>query len=169
MFINQLSMRFSLELFLWMLGAFLIGYLFAMLFYQKTKSSTNTSTSNFEIDTKTPEEKTIDNPEELVIRAKKTVERGGIEVKETKRLDFASIGTANAEDKDDLTKINGIGSFIEEKLNSIGIYTYNQISNINNTDIETITDLIQFFPGRIQRDNWKGQAQKLLDEKTEAS
>ena len=91
MFINQLSMRFSLELFLWMLGAFLIGYLFAMLFYQKTKSSTNTSTSNFEIDTKTPEEKTIDNPEELVIRAKKTVERGGIEVKETKRLDFASM------------------------------------------------------------------------------
>ncbi|MAZ71602.1 MAG: hypothetical protein CMC70_00500 [Flavobacteriaceae bacterium] len=76
-------------------------------------------------------------------------------------LDFDSFGYADTEDKEDLTKINGIGPYIEQKLNDIGIYTYAQISNLSNRDIELITEMIDFFPGRIERDNWVGQAKSL--------
>ncbi len=76
-------------------------------------------------------------------------------------LDFDSFGYADAEDKEDLTKINGIGPYIETKLNDIGIYNYAQISKLSLRDIELITEMIDFFPGRIERDNWVGQAKSL--------
>lgn len=78
-------------------------------------------------------------------------------------VNFARVGKADESQKDDLKKISGVGKFIEEKLNKIGIYTYAQISNFTLEDIQTVTDLIEFFPGRIERDNWVGQA-KILKE-----
>ncbi len=77
-------------------------------------------------------------------------------------LNFDSIGHAQESDKDDLTLITGIGPFIEEKLNKIGIYTYKQISNLKKKDLETITRLIDYFPGRMERDDWVGQAKNLM-------
>jgi len=58
--------------------------------------------------------------------------------------------------------IAGIGPFIENKLNDIGIYTFEQITQLDDELIGYITEAIQFFPGRIQRDDWVGQAKKLL-------
>ncbi|NJK83225.1 MAG: hypothetical protein HC912_04835 [Saprospiraceae bacterium] len=46
--------------------------------------------------------------------------------------------------KDDLTLINGIGPFIEKKLNDIGVYTYQDVAQWTTTDIERITTQIQF-------------------------
>ncbi len=63
--------------------------------------------------------------------------------------------------KDDLTRINGIGPFIEQKLNEQGIYTYAQISEWDAAAIGQITEAIGYFPGRIERDNWVGQALAL--------
>lgn len=74
------------------------------------------------------------------------------------KLNFENFGTADSTNKDDLTKIEGIGPYIEEKLNEIGIYNYDQISKFTFEDIRILTDLIDFFPGRIERDNWVGQA-----------
>ena len=79
-------------------------------------------------------------------------------------LNFSGIGVASAAEKDDLKKINGIGPYIEKKLNNVGIYTYKQISRFTDYEIETVTQLIEFFPGRIKRDNWKQQALLLLEE-----
>ena len=76
-------------------------------------------------------------------------------------LDFDRFGYADSSDKEDLTKINGIGPYIEQKLNDIGIYTYDQISKFSEKDIVLITEMIDFFPGRIERDNWVGQAKSL--------
>ncbi|WP_432410464.1 hypothetical protein [Rasiella sp. SM2506] len=76
-------------------------------------------------------------------------------------LNFDNFGYADFQDKEDLTKINGIGPYIEQKLNDIGIYTYAQISELSLRDIELITEMIDFFPGRIERDNWVGQAKSL--------
>ena len=73
-------------------------------------------------------------------------------------LNFENFGTADSSDKDDLTKIEGIGPYIEEKLNEIGIYNYDQISRFTFEDIRILTELIDFFPGRIERDDWIGQA-----------
>lgn len=81
------------------------------------------------------------------------------------KLNFDSFGKADETQKDDLKLISGVGPFIEKKLNSIGIYTFEQISRFNDDDIETVTDLIEFFPGRIKRDDWKGQAKKLAKAK----
>lgn len=78
------------------------------------------------------------------------------------KLYLGNIGQATAAKKDDLKQINGIGSFIEKKLNDIGVYTFSQLSKMNDDDIEAITKLIEFFPGRIKRDQWKEQAKDLL-------
>lgn len=68
-------------------------------------------------------------------------------------------------EKDDLTLIQGVGPFLEKKLNAIGIYTYEQISQFDKARIEQVTTDIAFFPGRIERDDWVGQAQKLMQMK----
>ena len=76
-------------------------------------------------------------------------------------LDFESIGNGDKYNADSLTQINGIGPYIEQRLNEIGIYNYSQISRLQLKDITVITHLIDFFPGRIERDNWVYQAQEL--------
>jgi len=63
--------------------------------------------------------------------------------------------------KDDLKHISGIGPVIEKKLNNLGIYTFRQISEFTPQIIEHVTSSIKFFPARIGRDNWIGQAAAL--------
>jgi predicted flap endonuclease-1-like 5' DNA nuclease len=63
--------------------------------------------------------------------------------------------------KDDLQVIKGIGPFIEEKLNALGITTYRQIANMD-AKLETqVNEAIEFFPGRVKRDEWAKQARDL--------
>lgn len=76
-------------------------------------------------------------------------------------IDRLSIDKRNDNSSDDLTAIVGIGPVIAKKLNDIGIYTFKQLSQLTANDIEIITDAIKFFPGRIERDNWQGQAATL--------
>lgn len=71
--------------------------------------------------------------------------------------------------KDDLAKIEGIGPFIENKLNKIGIYTYDDLAEMDSARIEQVTQDIGFFPGRIERDNWVGQARDLMGDTTPES
>jgi len=72
------------------------------------------------------------------------------------------IPKAAISEKDDLKKLEGIGPFIEMKLNDIGIYTFEQVSMLNEEAIGLITDAIQFFPGRIEKDDWVGQAASYM-------
>ena len=72
------------------------------------------------------------------------------------------IPAATADNRDDLKQINGIGPFIEEKLNDLGIYTFEQVSALDEEMVETLTSAIEFFPGRIDRDDWVGQADRLF-------
>jgi predicted flap endonuclease-1-like 5' DNA nuclease len=73
-------------------------------------------------------------------------------------LDLRLIGTAIASDADDLKAIVGVGPFLEKKLHAIGIYTFRQIANFTKADIDKVNDIIEFFPGRIERDDWVGQS-----------
>lgn len=82
--------------------------------------------------------------------------------KQTPKLNQSVITSGQPDMPDDLTKIEGIGPYIEERLNNIGIYNYNQISKLEVSDIRIITELIEFFPGRIERDNWVKQANALM-------
>lgn len=76
-------------------------------------------------------------------------------------------------DKNDLTAIEGIGPFLEKKLNDAGVFTYADIAAWDAEKIAEITTKISFFEGRIEKDNWVGQAQKLIngtpEELTESS
>jgi len=78
-----------------------------------------------------------------------------------KNIDFGRLGTATRANKDDLKEIKGIGPYIEKKLNALGIYRFEQISRFNDEDIDKVNDAIEFFPGRVRRDDWKGQASTL--------
>lgn len=61
---------------------------------------------------------------------------------------------------DDLTKIGGVGPKLEEKLNSIGVYTYEQIANWSGSQVAEFDELLS-FKGRIERDDWIAQAKDL--------
>ncbi|MFK7946089.1 MAG: hypothetical protein AB8G11_00750 [Saprospiraceae bacterium] len=75
-----------------------------------------------------------------------------------------TIGTATAAEKDDLTNINGIGEFIENKLNDLGIFTFRQLAKFDDTIVANVTRAIEFFPGRIERDEWIPQAKGFVGE-----
>ena len=80
-------------------------------------------------------------------------------------IEFTRIGYATVADADDLKDIVGIGPFLEKKLHAVGIYKFRQIANFTREDIDQVNDIIEFFPGRIERDNWVGQAIELAKKK----
>ncbi|MBN1184091.1 MAG: hypothetical protein JXB49_17485 [Bacteroidales bacterium] len=77
-------------------------------------------------------------------------------------IQYQRIGTAKKEEADDLTIISGIGGWIKEKIHALDIYTFQQISNFNEEDVKTVTEAIEYFPGRIERDEWILQAKELV-------
>ena len=80
-------------------------------------------------------------------------------------VNFDRIGRATAAEADDLKDIAGVGPFLERKLHSLGIYTFRQVANFTKEDITKVNELIEFFPGRIDRDNWVDQAKEFHDKK----
>jgi len=72
------------------------------------------------------------------------------------------IKNALANEKDDLKKINGLNNFVEKRLNRLGIFTYEQISQLDDELINTMSTALQFLPDRIIEDDWVGQASDLL-------
>jgi len=72
-------------------------------------------------------------------------------------------------EKDNLTRIKGIGVKIDETLNEIGIYHFDQIASWNEENIAWV-DANVAFPGRVKRENWIKQAKALAaGEETEFS
>ena len=67
---------------------------------------------------------------------------------------------------DDLQRIKGIGPFIEDKLNALGIYTFDQVGKMTPELEETVNVAIEFFPGRVKRDEWAKQARKFAKNKS---
>ena len=76
-------------------------------------------------------------------------------------IDFGILGIASASDKDNLQEIKGIGPFIEEKLNALGIFKFSQIAKMTSEIEEEVNVAIEFFPGRVKRDEWVKQASEL--------
>ncbi len=79
-----------------------------------------------------------------------------------KSINYDSFGTAREEERDDLMMISGIGPFIAQRLNALDIYTFSQISNFTKKDIEDVNEAIEYFPGRIERDEWVAWAKELV-------
>lgn len=75
---------------------------------------------------------------------------------------LSSIGSSSAESKDDLKKVKGIGPVFEKNLNSIGIYSFEQISKLDPTTIKLVEEVTRYFPGKIEREDWISQAKELM-------
>ena len=78
-----------------------------------------------------------------------------------KTIDFNTLGFASASDADDLQRIKGVGPFIAEKLNALGIYKFSQLANMTSEIEEEVNVAIEFFPGRVKRDEWAKQARNI--------
>ncbi len=96
-------------------------------------------------------------------RAEHRAEEAKIEINIDKVLH--SIGTALKADADDLKLINGIGPVYEEKLNDLGIYTFEQISKLKAADREELSAIDGITREKIESDEWVKQAKALLKDK----
>ncbi len=172
------------EVFVMMLGAFVIGYVGATLYERYRHKATQVAVDN-DIDLLKKEIQDLKEENEQQNRKlsyrKDRMDQEYEQVNFQKRafsddvlskgtaaitqnvakIDFDRIGYANTENKDDLQKITGIGPYTETKLNDLGIFTFEQISNFTEEDIIAVTKLIKFFPDRIKNDRWVSKAQQL--------
>jgi predicted flap endonuclease-1-like 5' DNA nuclease len=62
---------------------------------------------------------------------------------------------------DRLQAISGIGPVLESVLNELGIYRFRQLARLTPANIEWLASRINWFPQRIQREDWVGQARRL--------
>jgi len=187
-YITQLLTPEFLGVFVLMLSTFLIGYFFG-LYQEKSKKRALINRLKKEVNTlRSPKEiqnievsydeikprKYTTAKQQLAASKKNTIPEKTKQTIAAKArtefvsythnkptLDFERIGKGDKYNADRLTQINGIGPYIEQRLNEIGIYNYSQISRLQLRDIVIITSLIDFFPGRIERDNWVEQANEL--------
>ena len=64
-------------------------------------------------------------------------------------------------DVDDLTQIVGIGKVLEAMLHRLGIYYFRQIAAFGPAELARVNAELKEFKGRIEHDDWIGQAREL--------
>ncbi len=101
------------------------------------------------------------------VETPETVHEGALASSEEDKIKvntlLSSIGTFDpaTQQADDLKKISGVGPVMEQKLHQLGIYTFEQVSKMTDTEYDLLDSIIDEFPGRAKRDDWAGQAAKL--------
>lgn len=70
------------------------------------------------------------------------------------------LSAARPEGKDDLKLISGVGPKLEQTLNDLGVYHFDQVAKWKKKDIAWVDDNLR-FKGRIERDDWMSQAKIL--------
>ena len=68
---------------------------------------------------------------------------------------------------DDLTQIKGIDADLVGRLRQLNVIKLEQIANLSDDDIANIDEVLQ-LDGRIEKDDWIGQAQNLIAEASAA-
>ena len=63
---------------------------------------------------------------------------------------------------DELQQIHGIGAGFERGLNKLGIYHFGQLAGLSAEEIVWIEANLPTFHGRVERDDWPGQAAVLM-------
>jgi len=62
---------------------------------------------------------------------------------------------------DDLKEIIGIGKVFERALNDLGVFNFRQIASFGVADIARVNTKLKEFKGRMEQDDWIGQAKEL--------
>ena len=63
--------------------------------------------------------------------------------------------------QDDLQDITGIGKVFEHTLHELGVFSFRQIANFDMSDIARVNAEMKEFKGRMEQDDWIGQAKEL--------
>ena len=119
----------ALQILLWLVIALLLGILIGWLIWGRRSTTNDMNTLRQRIEKR---ENEVEQLRADLVRCKKDLEF----YEKDENNDIAgyettlpnAIPVARSRDKDDLEKISGIGPFLNNKLNSFGIYTYKQIA-----------------------------------------
>ena len=85
-----------------------------------------------------------------------------------KRLNAAFKGFKRPKgEADDLTRIKGVDQLLAARLNQLGAIKFEQIANFSDDDIANLDEALS-LAGRIEKDDWVGQAQSLAAESAAA-
>lgn len=69
--------------------------------------------------------------------------------------------TPPQQEHDDLKEIVGVGKVFEQTLHELGVFCYRQIANFEVADIARVNAKLKEFKGRMEQDDWIGQAKEL--------
>lgn len=72
---------------------------------------------------------------------------------------------ASAKEVDNLQEIVGIGKVFEKALNDLGVYSFRQLAAFGATDIARVNRELKECRGRLEQDDWIGQAKELYFKK----
>lgn len=65
---------------------------------------------------------------------------------------------------DDLKIINGISPFIEKRLNAIGVFSFEQISQWDDAALISVAKSLETSPARMLEEDWIGQARHIIEQ-----
>jgi predicted flap endonuclease-1-like 5' DNA nuclease len=121
------------------------------------------------------------------LQSMENIEESFIAMRETEEVRSAGQGSSGTTppfglaepdgEPDDLTEIVGIGKVFEQMLHELGVFHFRQIAAFGPVDVARINSELKEFRGRIEHDDWIGQAKELhfkkygqaSDDDTEAS
>ncbi len=83
---------------------------------------------------------------------------------QTQKTKTSRKGSVAAPQVDDLKSIKGMAGFVEG-LAGMGILTFSQISRWDDDAVIAVAKTLDISPGKIYRDDWVGQAQRLAGER----
>ena len=78
-------------------------------------------------------------------------------------IDWKKIGEFGGSSSDDLTLINGIDEFTQKKLNSLGVFSYEQLSRMDSNTAKNVNDALEMLPGKVIEMDWTKQAITMLE------
>jgi predicted flap endonuclease-1-like 5' DNA nuclease len=76
-------------------------------------------------------------------------------------LNGKKAATEEADERDDLQEIVGVGKVFEQALHELGIFKFSQIAAFDISDIARVNSKLKDFKGRMEQDDWIGQAKEL--------
>ncbi len=127
--------------------AFILGWIAHWLLCCRNKESdtTHVATSTLSAETQSPQATAVaPQPEKVVVNDA------------WKPQGFSS----RPDSVDDLKRIKGVGNVIEQTLNELGIYQFQQIAEWDNDNVSWVENFLS-FPGRVKREGWIDQAKTL--------
>lgn len=123
---------------------------------EKIEIKDESKTEEVEIPTEDAIEKALEALEEIDVQDDKIPEDEEESDKKPELLSSPRNGK-----KDTLTQIKGIGPKMEEKLNTAGIYHFDQIASWTEADFEWL-EANTTFASRAKKDNWVSQAKSFI-------